>query len=109
VEVKEPRKNFRGSYSCIVKVTRPYAKALLEKKRITVGWNGRCRVYELVNVNVCYKCLAPGHLAATCTEKNVAKRCYNCGSSEHLAKECDSRELRCFHCNEEGHRANTMG
>lgn len=109
VDVKNLKKTRANVQMAIVTVPLTDANRLLEKRRIKIGWSS-CRIEEFINPRRCFKCLGFGHLAADCCNKEsgIRDECLRCGSKEHRAKTCDSEVFKCYVCQIEGHRADTM-
>lgn len=104
-----PRPNRKGSkQTSTLVVPKQIADALIEAKRINVGWT-RCRIEKKTLIMICRKCWFYGHETNECNNKNsMAGKCINCGKDNHEAKDCKD-EAKCYECAEAGHRTGSMG
>ncbi|XP_023227087.1 uncharacterized protein LOC111633522 [Centruroides sculpturatus] len=88
----------------------PEVRAMTKKQGyFYVQWK-TCKVYDFFPVRQCYKCLAFGHLAASCPSPK--KVCSHCGD-DHLFKTCTkkSEKPKCANCLRSGldkHEHNTL-
>lgn len=80
-------------FSAIIEVDpEGFEKCMLAGK-LNIGWE-RCRVFENLNVNMCYKCCGFNHKAKTCKNKRICKKC----AGEHDVTECKSDIIKCVNC-----------
>lgn len=91
--VKVFKNKNRDVHSAIVELEMCNYKQIIEKKKINIGWE-KCRVFEHLNLNRCYKCWGYHHVAKNC--KNCIK-CAKCGEN-HDTRECSSAILKCVNC-----------
>lgn len=68
---------------------------LMSIGRLKIGWS-RAKIYERINLVVCYKCNLTGHIEKNC--ESSVEICQKC-SGPHKIKECQSDKIVCPNCN----------
>lgn len=105
-EIRTMRPGPAETQTAVLVVSKKEGDLLLSKGRVRIGLI-MSRVREWAVVQICYRCLGYGHIAANCKEKEAAGRaCYRCGGENHIAKNCKGR-IRCSICKQDGHRQGT--
>lgn len=79
------------SFSAIIEVESGFI--LLESGFVKIMFS-RCRVFEYVMMNRCYKCQGYNHKAAECKNNRACKKC----AGDHDLKECGSSVFKCANC-----------
>ena len=103
------REGQTGRRSATIRLPRAAGRRLLSLGRLEVGWaRSKCRITEWITPLCCFRCQQFGHMAKDCKHLKVdGKKCFRCGSSGHIAKMCKSAP-RCYVCDVEGHRADSL-
>lgn len=85
----------RRDYFTLIEVDGTTYETLIRKEKINIGWD-RCRVYDAVNVQRCYKCSGFGHKASDCRNQKACPRCAEC----HDLKDCkaEPKDIKCINC-----------
>ncbi|XP_037932578.1 uncharacterized protein LOC119667360 [Teleopsis dalmanni] len=71
----------------------------------------KIKIYEKIKaLNTKYQCTKVNKTAPVPSSKersnsNSIKKCYSCGEDSHFAKHCPNRRIKCFKCNQRGHRS----
>lgn len=85
--------NNSKSFSAIVEVNGETSDILLENKCVKIMFS-RCRVFEYVKLNRCFKCQGYNHKAVDCKHNRACKKC----AGNHDLKECQSNVFKCVNC-----------
>lgn len=94
IKVASLRAHFGGTQTAVVSTPVATAGKLVAEGRLRVGLVS-CRLRVLEDRQRCFKCLAFGHTASSCTGPDRASLCWSCGSGGHKAADCDgSAEAR---------------
>lgn len=75
---------------------------LMSEGRVYIHWRA-CKLREFVSVLRCHKCVAYGHMARECKEKESI--CQKCSESGHLRNECKKSVLCCRNCRMKGNES----
>lgn len=94
--VFERKIGIRKFYNAILETESECFNKMLDAKFVSIGWN-KCRVFEDVRVNRCYKCLGFNHKSTVCTQERVCAKCLGNHKKEEACK--TSSELnKCINC-----------
>lgn len=93
IKIMEATKRRFPDFTAVVETDIDTYENILKNERLSIGWD-RCRVFEHVYVNRCYKCLGFNHTANTCSNKKACSKC----AEEHEMKDCNSDQTKCVNC-----------
>lgn len=102
LKVTSLRPAFGDTQVATVKVAKSYSEALVNKKRILIGWT-RCRVQKRVPMQGCGKCWGMGHNRSDCKGPDRTELCRRCGQAGHVAVKCVG-DPYCLECGGGGHQ-----
>lgn len=85
--------NSSKSFSAIIEANSETSDMILENGFVKIMFS-RCRVFEYVKLNRCYKCQGYSHKAAECRHNRACKKC----SGDHDLKVCESNVFKCVNC-----------
>ncbi|CAH1991997.1 unnamed protein product [Acanthoscelides obtectus] len=89
-----PTKKSPGVFQAIVDVDNTTYLKLLERGHVLVNFDS-CKVYDAVDLKVCFKCCGLNHYAKFC--KSDRQVCVKC-SQPHMISECSEQVLKCNNC-----------
>lgn len=69
---------------------------IMREEHLYINWS-RCRVFEYVSVNRCFKCGGFSHHADKCTR---GEKCLKCSKTGHKSSDCEINEFTCINCSE---------
>lgn len=90
---KKPNKHNETYYTAIIETNGPLFNKFMHAGHVTIGWE-RCKVYECVSIQRCYKCLGFNHRATECTGEISCSKC----AGNHIHTQCRSRQQNCINC-----------
>lgn len=90
---KRPNKFKEIYHTAIIEVNGDLFNRIMDAGHLAIGWE-RCKVYESVSVQRCYKCLGFNHRSSEC--KNVMA-CAKCAGHHHY-NECRANTQKCINC-----------
>lgn len=61
----------------------------LVNREVNIGWKS-CKVYEDLNIMMCYKCCGYGHKTTNCTRE---QKCYLCAGN-HCGRDCKEEKQK---------------
>lgn len=97
------RPNARETQAITVSMTAEKAADVCRLQRIRVGLVN-CSVERRLEVASCNRCGSYDHLSQSCSLPPGGGGCYKCGKQGHVAKACESEQLHCVACKEDGHK-----
>lgn len=80
-------------YGAVIQIDSVSFEKCMSEGRLNVGWE-RCRVFEDLNINMCYKCCGFNHKAKECKNEKKCKKC----AGNHDVRDCASIEDKCANC-----------
>lgn len=93
--VKLVENKHRDLTNIIIECPRDLHKVFIAQKFVTVEWR-RYRVYDNLNLNVCYKCSRFGHIEKNCDKELCCSTC----AGSHKSQDCKSTSRKCINCEE---------
>lgn len=89
-EYKNPRKQRIAIMSVSPEI---YEKIVKNNYKLFIGFQC-CKLYDVLNINLCYKCGRLNHSSKHCRNEPKCLRC----SGDHLTSDCGINELKCLNC-----------
>lgn len=80
-------------YSYVIETDPKNYEVILKNEKINIGWD-RCKVFEHIFINRCFKCLGFNHKSNECTKMKACLKC----AGNHELKECNSEVEICVNC-----------
>ncbi|CAH2108400.1 unnamed protein product [Euphydryas editha] len=96
----------RGQRAAFCEIDETNAIKALDKARIKIGWIN-CRIWPVVRITRCYRCLGYGHPTRTCKGQDRSKFCYKCGGVSHKSVDC-AEQPKCFLCTSDKDAKNSL-
>lgn len=85
--------NSSRSFSAIIEVTSETSELIIENGFVKIMFS-KCRVFEYIRINRCFKCQGYNHKAFECKHMRACKKC----AGDHDLKECESNVIKCVNC-----------
>jgi hypothetical protein len=86
-------KKFKNAKNIILECDEISHGAILKSEKLCIFWS-RCRVYDAINIVICFKCSRFGHIESECKNEICCGKC----SGAHKFKECNSNFNKCINC-----------
>ncbi|XP_017462848.1 PREDICTED: uncharacterized protein LOC108356236 [Rhagoletis zephyria] len=81
-------------YNAIIEIDKEDFTKILAAERINIGWD-RCKVFDAINVLMCYKCKGFNHKSADCKNEEACHKCHG----KHNDKTCEENPInKCLNC-----------
>lgn len=90
----EIKRNNRKLYNAIIEVDPGTFPKVIAKEKVCIGWE-RCKVFDGVEILMCFKCKGFNHKAADCKNEETCTKCLG----KHKTRECNKDQvLKCINC-----------
>lgn len=93
LEILHATKEKNKKYNIIAEVDYNTFGAVIQEGMINVSFY-RCRVFEFVSINRCYKCCNFNHKAKDCRNEVCCPKC----AGSHAENECRNTKVQCSNC-----------
>lgn len=95
IKIIKKQNNIRRDtfFTTIIETNGELFDKLLRAGHVAIGWE-RCKVYECVSVQRCYKCLGFNHRSNECKNETTCSKC----AGNHNHTNCHAKHQACINC-----------